>query len=241
MRSLIALTAALLLATAAPAMAQTVQNGTITIDGTGEISAAPDTAFINSGVTSQGITAREALDANTAAMAELIATLKAAGIEDRDIQTSGFSVQPNYVYSDARDANGYTMPPKIVGYQVTNSVMVKVRKLDTLGSVLDKSVTVGANTVNGVNFTVEDPRPLLDEARKLAFEDARAKAELYAGLAGVELDDLISISESQGGGGPQPFMARYDMVAASAPVPVQAGEVSYSISVQISWRLDDAN
>lgn len=78
--------------------------GTITIEGRGEVAAAPDMAMINSGVTSQGATAREALDANTAAMAELIATLKQAGIEARDIQTSGFSVNPNYVYSEQRDA-----------------------------------------------------------------------------------------------------------------------------------------
>ena len=83
--------------------------------------------MINSGVTTQGATAREALDANTAAMAELIAELKAAGIEARDIQTSGFSVNPNYVYTDERDANGYSLPPKINGYQVSNTVTVTVR------------------------------------------------------------------------------------------------------------------
>src|SRR5690606_34926876 len=102
------------------------------------------TAIVNSGVTTQGATAREALDANTAAMTQLIETLKAAGIEARDIQTSNFSVQPNYVYSDARDANGYSLPPKIDGYTVSNSVTVRVRNLPALGAVLDQSVSVGA-------------------------------------------------------------------------------------------------
>ena len=111
--------------------------GTITIEGRGEVMAAPDMAQINSGVTTQGASAREALDANTAAMAELIAELKAAGIEARDIQTSGFSVNPNYVYTDERDANGYSLPPKINGYQVSNTVTVTVRELDDLGSILD--------------------------------------------------------------------------------------------------------
>src|SRR6478735_10642875 len=164
--------------------------GNISISGVGEVTAAPDTAFVNSGVTTQGATAREALDANTKAMADLIETLKAAGIEARDIQTSGFSVNPNYVYSDARDANGYQLPPKINGYQVFNNVNVRVRELATLGSVLDKAVTVGANTINGVSFSVADPSKLYDEARKAAFADAKSKAELYAEVAGETLGDI---------------------------------------------------
>src|SRR5919106_632690 len=116
MRLALALIAPFALSTALtfPAFAQ----GTISIVGMGEVTAAPDTAYVMSGVTTQGATAREALDANNAAMTALIATLKAAGIEERDIQTSGFSVSPNYVYTDERDANGYTLPPKINGYSV---------------------------------------------------------------------------------------------------------------------------
>jgi len=213
--------------------------GTISIEGRGEVMAAPDMAQINSGVTTQGATAREALDGNTAAMAELIAELKAAGIEARDIQTSGFSVNPNYVYTDERDQNGYTLPPKINGYQVSNSVTVTVRQLDTLGTILDKSVTVGANTINGVTFAVADPSELYDEARKAAFADARAKAELYATAAGGTLDDILSISETQGYNQPQPYpmYARADM-AASAPVPVEAGELAFAINVNVQWELE---
>src|SRR5665647_2770985 len=108
------------LALASPALAA----GSMQITGHGEVMAAPDTAYVTSGVTSQGTTAREALDANTKDMAALIATLKAAGIESVDIQTSGFSVNPNYVYSDQKDQNGYQLPPRIVGYTVTNGVTV---------------------------------------------------------------------------------------------------------------------
>jgi uncharacterized protein YggE len=227
---------ALLAAMAAPAFA-----GTITIDGLGEVSATPDTAFINSGVTTQGATAREALDANTKAMADLIAALKDAGIEQRDIQTSGFSVNPNYVYSDARDDKGYSLPPKITGYQVSNTVTVKVRKIAELGTILDKSVTVGANTINGVNFAVEDTKELLNEARKAAFADARAKGELYATLAGSALEEIVSISESQGYNvaPPTPMFARADS-AAAAPVPVEAGEMSFTVNVSVQWELADA-
>ena len=213
--------------------------GSITIDGVGEVTAKPDLAVINSGVTTQGATAREALDANSAAMAELIAELKATGIEARDIQTSGFSVNPNYVYTDERDDNGYSLPPKINGYQVANTVTVTVRALDTLGAILDKSVTIGANTINGVTFAVADPSELYNEARKAAFADAREKAELYATVAGGTLDEINSISESQGFKSPQP-VAMYAMraEAASADVPVEGGELTFSINVNVQWELD---
>ena len=236
MRALSVLAPIALLATALPAYA-----GTIAIEGVGEVRAAPDMATINSGATTQGATAREALDANTAAMSDLVAALKEAGIEARDIQTSGFSVNPNYVYSDERDANGYSLPPKINGYQVMNSVTVVVRDLEDLGSILDKSVTVGANTVNGVSFSVADPSDLLDEARKLAFADAREKAELYASVADATLGELVSITEQQSFNGPQPY-PMYDRVAmsAGAPVPVEAGEMSFAISVNVSWDLNNS-
>ena len=236
MRALSVLAPFALIATALPAYA-----GTIAIEGRGEVRAAPDMATINSGVTTQGVSAREALDANTAAMSELIAALKDAGIEARDIQTSGFSVNPNYVYSDARDELGYSMPPKINGYQVSNSVTVVVRDLEDLGSILDRSVTVGANTVNGVSFSVADPSELLNEARRMAFTDAREKAELYAGVAGATLGDLEQISERQDFNGPQPYpmYARAEM-AGAADVPVEAGEMSFAITVNVTWDLNNS-
>ena len=228
------------MATTLPALADDSRGpGVITIEGRGEVSGTPDTAFVASGVTTQGATAREALDANTAAMTQLIDTLKAAGIEPRDIQTSGFSVNPNYVYTDARDANGYTLPPKINGYQVFNTVTIRIRQIDKLGDILDKSVTVGANTINGVSFSVADPSKLYDEARKAAFADAREKASLYADAAGLELDKIKMISETQNYGQPQPYMMKEVAMAASAPVPVQTGELSFAINVQVTWELGD--
>ena len=210
----------------------------ISVTGTGEVSAAPDTAFINSGVTTQGATAREALDANTKAMNDLLATLKEAGIEARDVQTSGFSVSPNYVYTDARDENGYTLPPKINGYQVYNTVNVRIRDLATLGAVLDKQVNVGANTINGITFSVADPSKLLDDARKAAFADAKEKAALYAEAAGETLGLLRSVSESQSYDQPQPYMMKAEMAAASSSVPVATGELSFSVNVQVTWAVE---
>lgn len=231
---------ALTTALAAPVFADEHRGpGTITVQGEGAVTAAPDTAIVNSGVTTQGATAREALDANTAAMTELIATLTGAGIERRDIQTSNFSVQPNYVYTDARDANGYTLPPKINGYTVSNTVTVKVRELPTLGAILDQSVSVGANTINGISFSVADPSKLYDEARKQAFADALGKAELYAAAADVELDAIRSISEGATYQPPQPYMMReMAMAADSSAVPVEGGELSFVINVSVTWEVD---
>jgi uncharacterized protein YggE len=226
-------------ALAVPAYAQAVPAiPTIAVTGHGEVTAAPDTAFITSGVTSQAATAREALDANTAAMTQLIAELKGSGIEERDIQTSNFSVNPNYVYTDRTDANGYQLPPRIVGYSVTNTVTVRVRKLDILGSVLDKSVSVGANTINGISFSVEDPSALYDEARREALRDATHKAGLYADEAKVTLGAIAAISESQGfNPPPQPYLAAMSARAEKAPVPIQAGELTFSIDVSVTWQI----
>jgi uncharacterized protein YggE len=227
----------LMLATAlaSPAFAA----GSMQITGHGEVTAKPDSAYVTSGVTSQGMTAKEALDANTADMTKLIEVLKAAGINEDDIQTSGFSVNPNYVYSDARDQNGYQLPPKINGYTVMNSVTVYVRDLQALGAVLDQAVTVGANTINGVNFAVDDPAELYNQARKAAFADARAKADLYAEAAGVELGALALVSEQQTYNQPQPMYLKAEAaVSRDMAVPIQAGSLTFSIDVNVNWDLE---
>ena len=215
-------------------------DGSMQITGHGEVRAAPDTAYVTSGVTSQAATAKEALDLNNADMAKLIETLKNAGIESEDIQTSGFSVSPNYVYSDARDQNGYQLPPKIVGYTVSNGVTVHVRDLTILGSVLDQAVTVGANQISGINFAVEDPTELYNEARKAAFADARSKAELYAEAAGVELGALALVSEQINYAPPQPYMFKAEaaMAADRSMVPVEVGSLTFSIDVNVNWDLE---
>jgi uncharacterized protein YggE len=235
--ALISLTLATALAS--PAFAA----GTMQMSGHGEIMAKPDTAYVTSGVTSQAATAKDALAANTADMTALIGVLKDAGVAEEDIQTSGFAVNPNYIYSDQRDANGYQLPPKISGYTVTNSVTVHVRDLSILGTMLDKEVSVGANTINGINFAVEDPSALYDQARKAAFADAKGKADLYADAAGVGLGAIENISENQGyTQPPQPYLYKATAAAAdrSAPVPVEAGQLTFSIDVAITWDLGAA-
>lgn len=213
----------------------------LTLQGHGEISAKPDTAVVTSGVTTEAGTAREALSENTTAMADLVAALKAAGIEPKDIQTSGFSVNPQYVYPKPAD-DGSQQPPRISGYQVSNSVTVKVVDLSHLGTILDDMVTVGANTVNGVSFSVDDPASLYDEARKQAFADARHKADVYAKAAGFHIGTIESIDEQTGYNQPRPYAMKAMIAdAAPAPVPVEAGQVTYSVDVAVKWQIDQAD
>ena len=123
-----------LLAAISPAFAEGGKmSRIISLSGHGEVRATPDIAYVTSGVVTQGATAAEALAANTKAMTDLFAALKDSGIEDRDVQTSNFSVQPRYNFSN-------NQAPKMVGYDVSNNVTVTLRKVDTLGALLDSSV-----------------------------------------------------------------------------------------------------
>ncbi len=206
------------------------------LSGEGKASATPDLAIINSGVVSEGASAREALDANTSAMAKLIAAIKESGIEDKDIATSGFSVQPRYIYSQRND--GTQEPPRISGYEVRNTVTVKVRDLTKLGAILDKAVTEGSNQVESLTFDIADKKALTDDARKAALADARSKAELYATAAGVKLGRLRELSEQTGGGYPPPRpMLRMEAKAQSADVPIEPGEQELTVNVTATWEM----
>jgi uncharacterized protein len=235
------LTTSIFVLMAAPAMAQDTtpasqKPGTITMVGEGKVSAAPDMAEVTSGVVTQDKTARAALDDNTAAMSKLITVLKGTGIAEKDIQTSGFSVQPQYARANP-DASGYVPPARIVGYRVTNNVTIRLRDLSRLGGVLDQAVTVGANAISGISFSIADPKTLLNEARQQAMADAMAKARLYADAANVGLGRVLSISE-QGGPSPQPEAFKVmRAVSADSAVPVQSGEISYNVSVNVEWEI----
>jgi len=227
---------AVAMAMSLPAFADEPQTPQISISGKGEIVAAPDMAAVNAGVTTESKTAREALDANTKAMSDLMATLKAAKIDDKDIQTSGFSVSPVYVYPN--NQNGTAEPPHITGYSVANSVHVKIRQLGDLGTILDQIVSAGGNTINSVSFSVDDPAKLLDEARKAAFSDAESKARIYADAANVGLGPVMSITEGTPNlPGPQPVMYRMAAAPAADAVPVSPGQLTFDVDVSVVWAL----
>jgi len=201
----------------------------ITVTGEGVVQAVPDLATIPLGVTTEAETAAAAMAANNAAVQAVLDRLKAAGIEAKDVQTSNLSLNPNWVQT----ADGSA--PRISGYVANNMLTVQVRSLDSLGTVLDAVITDGANTLNGITFGLQDPRPVLDDARRKAVEDARARAEVLAGAAGVKLGRLVSMQE---GGAIMPPQPMYRMEAAMAsPVPVAAGEVGLSSSVTLVYEI----
>lgn len=211
----------------------------ITVTGEGEAAVAPDMAIVNLTVLREGETAREALDAGNAAMADVLAALREAGIADRDLQTAGFGIAPQYVYPENGE-NGEG--PRITGYQVTNSLSVRVRELDDLGGLLDRAVSLGVNQGGDILFTNDDPASAMDEARRDAVEDARNRAETLTEAAGIGLGDIVRIDESVQQAPPMPMM-RAEMarsLSADAAVPVAAGENTYSVSVTITWELGDA-
>ena len=221
--------AVLLAATATPAFSQEMKMPrVISLTGHGESRMAPDMAVVSAGVASEAATAAEALKANTEAMNKVMAALKSAGIAERDIQTSNFSVQPRYDY-------GNNSQPRLTGYVVSNTVTVSVRKMDSLGALLDQLVQSGSNQINGVSFDVTDPQAALDEARKLALADATRKAKLYAEAAGVTLGPIMSVAEGQRFEPPVPMRSKA-MMAESA-VPVAAGEQVLAIDVNVVWEI----
>ncbi len=204
----------------------------ITLTGHGEVRIAPDMAMIAIGTVDQAATAAEALAANTAAMAAILAALKDAGIAEKDMQTSNFLVQPRYDYGNS------AQPPRLVGYEVSNTLTAAVRKLDTLGALLDRSVASGSNRIDGISFQLADPDKALDEARKRAAADAARKARLYAAALGVSLGPILSVSET--GGPPPPVLMQMKTMGAeamSADVPIARGEQTVSVDVDIVWEI----
>lgn len=213
---------------AAPAFAE--ENATITVTGEGSIEGAPDMAVLSLGVTTEGKTAADAMAANTASLSAVLSRLTSAGIEARDVQTSNLSLNPNWTGYESGAS------PKISGYTASNQVMVRVRDLPKLGAVLDAAISDGANTLNGLSFGLSNPKPAMDDARKEAVGDAKAKATLLVEAAGAKLGKIISISENGGYLQPAPmFRAAAD--AAEAPVPVQGGEVATTATVTIVFEI----
>ena len=194
--ALIALASSVLPLAPLAAGADEAPKRSISLTATGAIRTSPDKVDITTGVTSQAPTAKEALAKNSSSMTEVIAALKAEGLDPKDIQTTNFTVQP--LYEERKDGRS----PNIVGYQVTNSVHLTVHDIGKLGQILDKVVTLGANDVNSIEFGVAEPEALKDEARKLAMRNAIANAKLYAEAAGARLGKVLTISEDQDASSP---------------------------------------
>jgi uncharacterized protein len=227
---LIAFSAAL--AALSSAMADEANNRWIEVAGEGSVSAAPDFARVTLGVASTGKTAGEAMVANAKAANALVSLIKAEGVAPADIQTSEMSISPTF----SQPAHGQETAPTITGYSVTNNVAVTVREIPRLGALLDKAVTAGANSVYGVGFGHNDTSALLDKARPLAVEDARRKAEIFAGAAGAKIGKLMVLTEEAGRQPPIAF-SRAFAASAPAPTPSEAGEDKLTVTVTARFEL----
>ena len=207
------------------------QKRTISLVATGAVKTTPDKVDISTGVTSEAKSAREALDQNTEAMAKVVEALKGEGIEPKDIQTTNFSVSP--VYEQRKEGTA----PFIVGYRVTNAVRITVRDTKKLGAILDKVVSLGANQIDSIEFGVDEPEVLKDEARKLALKTVTDNAKLYAEAAGVGLGQILSISEEESSYQPRfaPAATRMEM---AKDVPIEAGTASVEVRVRVTWEIN---
>lgn len=220
-----------------PAIAQVavpaaLPDGTILdVSATGKTTRVPDIATIRAGVVTQSTTAAQALADNAQRMSEVLAALKAAGVQPRDIATANVSLQPQYRYEN-------NQPPAITGYQASNTVSIRFRDVAKSGAILDTLVKQGANQIDGPSLSLDQPDAALDEARTDAVKRARARAELYAKAAGLSVVRIVSISEGGEMAGPQPpivYMARAQM--AKADTAIVAGETDVTATVSVRFLL----
>ena len=207
------------------------QGTLLSVSATADATRVPDVATISTGVVTQAADANAAMRTNAVQMDKVMAAIRSAGIAERDIQTSGINLNPQYKYVE-------NQPPSIVGYQASNNVNVKVRDLSRLGKVLDAFVANGANQINGPSFEVDKPDEAYDEARLAALKKAQARADTYASALGLKVRRIVSISE--GGASlprPMPMMRAMAMDSMAKETSVSPGEASLSVSIDMVFEL----
>ena len=192
----------------------------------------PDIATISTGVVTRAADSNAAMRQHADQMAKVMAALKGAGIAERDIQTSGINLNPQYHYQQNE-------APKITGYEARNTVSVKVRDLGKLGKIMDTLVAQGANELNGPSFEVDKPDEAYDEARRAALEKAQARAEMYAKTLGLKVRRIVSIDEGSGGFRPPVMYGGMRAMAADAKMETQVapGESNLSVTLNIVFEL----
>lgn len=232
------LIAALMIGAALPSTAQ-AQQATINqsiagtrldVTATGEVTRVPDVAIISTGVVTKSATASSAISQAATRMARVRAALKAAGVEDRDIQTSNLSLNPDYRYDN-------NQPPKLVGYQASNTVTVRFRDIASSGKIIDALVAEGANQINGPTLTIDKPEAALDEARAQAIRIGRARAELYARSMGLRVVRVVAVSESGGSYPVPPMPVMMEARAQAANSKIDPGEQKLQVNLAMTFEL----
>ena len=207
----------------------------IWVTGEGTIDLEPDLALLNVGIEVQAETVSEARSEAAAAMAAVVAAVKRRGLTDDDIQTSSFNIWPRYDYVEGVQT--------LAGYSVSNSATIKMRDLDSVGDIIDDVADAGgdATRIDGISFTVEDPTPYMAQLREAAIQNAKEKAEHYAGLVGASLGDPFYVTEAGGVSPPTP-VARGERLAfsayAMAKTSVSGGELTLRLIVQAAFAIE---
>lgn len=205
----------------------------ITVSGEGEVSVVPDLATLSLGVEAQDTTVTAAQDQAAAAMEMVMAALTDNGIAEEDIQTRYFSIYDVTRWDDE------TWEEETIGYRVSNTVSVKIRNMDSIGSIIDAVVEAGGDLtrVNGISFSVEDPSMYYDEAREEAMADAKARAEALAELGGVKLGKPTYITEGSYQSGITYYGAARVDEAMESETPISAGETEITLNVQVTYDI----
>ncbi len=205
---------------------------TITVTSTGTVTLVPDVARINLGVTVTQPTVEAARAEAARVMTAIIAAARGKGVAEKDIQTSGISLSPQYQSCSA----GCPDQGKIVGYTMNEQVQVTVRDLDKAGSIIDAATAAGATNVNGISFEAADPDAAADQARADAIRTARTKADAMAKVAGVSVVGVVSIEESSGST-PVPYRAAQAFAADAPTTPVSPGTTEVSAAVTVVYEI----
>lgn len=231
------LLAPLLLLAAVPAFAQMTQptvgvNGTLlNVSSSAEATRIPDVARISVGVVTQAVDSNSALRANAQQMDKVMAAVKKSGIAERDVQTSGVNLNPQYKYEDNK-------APQIVGYQASNTVNIKVRDISKLGQVLDTLAAQGANQINGPMFSIDQPEPVYNQARMDALKKAQVRAETYAKALNLRVVRIVSIDETNNGGfQPMAVLSAALRAAKEFNSPISPGETTLSVTLNVVFEL----
>jgi uncharacterized protein YggE len=216
----------------APSIAQTIAGTRLDVTATGEVTRVPDVAIITAGVVSRSPTATGALQDSANRMERVLAALKRAGVESRDVQTSNVSLNPEYRYPENQS-------PQLVGYTASNQVTIRFRDIRNSGKILDALVAEGANQINGPSLTIDKPEAALDEARAKAIAAGRARADLYARSLGMRVVRVVSVSESGGYSvpPPPPMPMAVRAVSAQEYTKIEPGEQKLQVNLAITFEL----
>ena len=211
---------------------QTIAGTRLDVNATGEVTRVPDLAIISAGVVTRSANATTALQEASQRMQRVVAALKRAGIEDRDIQTSNVNLNPEYRYPENQS-------PQLTGYSASNQLTIRFHDIRNSGKILDALVAEGANQINGPNLTIEHPEAALDQARAAAVANGRARAELYARALGLRVVRVVAVSESGGYAVPPPAPPPPPMMArmAVAQTSIEPGEQKLQVSVAMTFEL----